>query len=65
VVAMEIRDNGIGITVDDQSKIGSHGIQGMMERVRQLGGSITIAGKPGKGTAIEIQLPVARKAAAA
>lgn len=65
VVAMEIRDNGIGITVDDQSKIGSHGIQGMMERVRQLGGSITIAGKHGKGTAIEIQLPVARKAAAA
>ncbi|MGH8727384.1 MAG: ATP-binding response regulator [Burkholderiales bacterium] len=65
VVAMEIRDNGVGITAEDQIKAGSHGIQGMMERVRQLGGSITIAGERGKGTAIEIQLPVARDAAAA
>jgi signal transduction histidine kinase len=65
VVAMEIRDNGVGISEADRNKIGSHGIQGMIERVRQLGGSITIAGERGKGTAIEIQLPVARTRAAA
>jgi signal transduction histidine kinase len=65
VVAMEIRDNGIGITPEDHMKPGSHGLQGMMERVRQLGGSITIAGEPGKGTAIEIQLPVVKRAAVA
>jgi signal transduction histidine kinase len=65
IVAMEIRDNGIGITTEDQIKPGSHGLQGMIERVRQLGGSITIAGEQGKGTAIEIQLPVANKRAAA
>jgi signal transduction histidine kinase len=65
VVAMEIRDNGVGISGEDQSKPGSHGIQGMIERVRQLGGSITIAGESGKGTAIEVQLPVAHTRAAA
>jgi signal transduction histidine kinase len=34
------------------------GILGMEERVRRLGGSLTIQSAPGKGTTVKAELPV-------
>jgi len=56
-VRLGIRDNGIGF--DTQAKKhASYGMTNMEERVNELGGSINIASAPGKGTRIEIRVPI-------
>jgi signal transduction histidine kinase len=34
------------------------GILGMEERVRRLGGSLTIQSSPGKGTTVKAEIPI-------
>jgi signal transduction histidine kinase len=60
-VTLEIGDNGIGTLPPgrDRDHAGSHGLRGMQERARQLGGRVSIIGFPGKGTWIEVILPLA------
>ncbi|MBC7944766.1 MAG: sensor histidine kinase, partial [Burkholderiales bacterium] len=58
-VALEVVDNGIGIAPDAAHKPMSHGLTGMRERVRRLGGRIVIAAPSGGGTRIEVVLPAA------
>lgn len=53
-VSVEICDFGKGITADPRLGVG---IQGMKERVRQLGGELRIE-SPGKGTRIHAIMPV-------
>ncbi|MFC5469986.1 histidine kinase [Cohnella suwonensis] len=56
-VRLGIRDNGIGF--DPQvRKQASYGMTNMEERVNELGGSLNIASAPGKGTRIEIRVPL-------
>jgi signal transduction histidine kinase len=55
VLTLEVRDDGVG-GVD--ATRGS-GILGLTDRVEALGGTITIAGPPGHGTAISVELPIA------
>lgn len=50
--AMEIQDNGRGITQKELTDPASIGLLGMRERVHLLGGQIEIEGTPGKGTRI-------------
>ncbi len=52
-----IRDNGKGLP--DGIKTGGHGIFGMVERARYLGGSMAIGSEPGKGTTARLHLPMA------
>jgi PAS domain S-box-containing protein len=54
---LTIRDNGKGMP--DKSKTGGHGIFGMVERARYLGGSMEIGSEPGKGTTARLHLPTA------
>ncbi len=54
---LTIRDNGKGIP--DGVKTGGHGIFGMVERARYLGGSMEIGSEPGKGTTARLHLPIA------
>ena len=54
---LQIEDNGNGITLADQKKTGSFGIVWMRERVTALEGTITIRGRPGEGTVIDIRIP--------
>ncbi len=58
-IALEVHDNGIGIAANDAHKPMSHGLTGMRERVRRLGGRIAIAAPSGGGTLIEVVLPAA------
>ncbi|MFC5403002.1 sensor histidine kinase [Cohnella soli] len=56
-VRLGIRDNGIGF--DPQvKKQASYGMTNMEERVNELGGSLNVASAPGKGTRIEIRVPL-------
>lgn len=56
-LTLEVHDNGSGIPQEKLQKGGSLGILGMRERATLLGGDLTIAGSPGKGTAVRVWIP--------
>ncbi|MFC4303748.1 sensor histidine kinase [Cohnella boryungensis] len=56
-VRLGIRDNGIGFDTQVK-KQASYGMTNMEERVTELGGSLNVASAPGKGTRIEIRVPL-------
>jgi PAS domain S-box-containing protein len=58
---LEIRDNGAGIPQEKVSDHASFGLMGMKERARFLGGSVTVAGVPGKGTTVTLKIPLVGK----
>ena len=60
-ITLEIEDNGIGFDVPDLSELaerGSFGLVGMMERAAQHQGTFKINSELGKGTVINIQIPI-------
>lgn len=56
-VRLTIRDNGVGFDLDEK-KHGSYGLMTMRERVNEIGGSINLITAPGKGTRIDIRVPI-------
>jgi two-component system, NarL family, sensor histidine kinase UhpB len=62
---LQIRDNGVGMDAMDVDKATSHGIRGMRERARQLGGMVTVTSERGDGTTLVVTIPKADAAAAA
>jgi len=56
-VRLMIRDNGVGFDLHEK-KHSSYGLVSMQERVNEIGGFINIVTAPGKGTKIEIRVPV-------
>ena len=56
-VRLAIRDNGVGFDVLAKKQT-SYGLISMEERVNELGGSLNVASAPGKGTRIEIRVPI-------
>jgi signal transduction histidine kinase len=52
-----VNDNGKGLSEEKLSDNRSLGLIGMRERVNFIGGEITIKGKKGKGTTIDITVP--------
>jgi signal transduction histidine kinase len=57
-IRLRIADNGIGLAEGSSSKPKSHGLVGMRERMRQIGGQLTVARAPaGKGTLVEAFVP--------
>jgi PAS domain S-box-containing protein len=64
-VTLEVKDAGRGISEETQSKIASGaspgvGFRGMQERVKQIGGTLTIQSS-GQGTTVLVVLPVTEK----
>jgi signal transduction histidine kinase len=57
-LSLVISDDGIGIPEGAQNNRLSHGISGMRHRVRALRGEFSIHGTPGRGTMIEVTLPM-------
>jgi PAS domain S-box-containing protein len=61
-VTLTIRDNGRGFDVTMLSGGGRSGHLGliqMRERIEQAGGQLTVASEPGRGTQIQVRLPLA------
>jgi two-component system, NarL family, sensor kinase len=53
---LSVQDNGVGFmpgTSDD----GRHGLLGMRERVKLLGGRLSVRSRPGRGTRITVTIP--------
>ena len=57
-LTVEIADDGIGIANVEAAKRQSHGLPGMMHRVRSVGGSFDVHSQPGKGTRIDVFVPL-------
>jgi len=55
---VEVRDDGRGITEDEARSALSLGILGRRERAHAAGGTLEIAGVPGKGTTLSVRVPV-------
>ncbi len=53
-----ISDDGIGIEDLDRARARAHGIAGMMQRMRSLGGTFDLITHPGRGTRIEVFVPL-------
>lgn len=57
-IRLRVIDDGVGLTEGAQKKPKSHGLVGMRERVRQLGGIISVAvGPDGTGTVVDAFVP--------
>ena len=61
IVTLTVRDNGRGITKAELASVESIGLLGMSERARLLGGRVTFAGAPGRGTTVTLTVPIAGK----
>ena len=61
-IAVTIADNGAGFVIPDRpgelAEAGHYGLLGMRERAELAGGWLSIESQPGRGTTIEIHLPV-------
>ncbi|WP_040952859.1 sensor histidine kinase, partial [Gorillibacterium massiliense] len=57
-IRMTIKDDGVGFQLGVDEKHASYGLASMKERINEIGGSIHIVTAPGKGTRIEIRVPL-------
>ena len=56
-VRLEVRDWGIGFNPESVGK-GHFGLEGIRQRVRLLGGALTIQSTPGSGTLVQVVVPI-------
>ena len=63
-LVLTIRDDGCGISRERVLNPTSHGLRGIFERARQLGGTAGITGPATSGTTVTITLPMAEYASA-
>ncbi|MCS7185656.1 MAG: GAF domain-containing sensor histidine kinase [Armatimonadota bacterium] len=63
-LVVTVEDNGVGFKASDILKHPDEnkrlGILGMMERAAMLSGKLTIDSKPGKGTKVQVRIPITR-----
>jgi signal transduction histidine kinase len=62
-VKLSIQDDGVGFDLRNASSRGL-GLIGIQERVREVGGTVTIISQPQKGTILELEVPIGRGVAA-
>ena len=63
VVSLSVRDNGRGFesgaATSSQPLDLGYGLSGIAERVRILGGNLAIDSRPGEGTSLAVEIPLA------
>lgn len=57
-VVLTIEDDGIGIRQADLMKEGALGLWAESERLASAGGDLSVHGRPGRGTVMEVRIPV-------
>jgi len=55
---LEISDDGVGFDVNQLSEAEGNGLRNMSERARKINAAIEISPSPGKGTKIQLSLPL-------
>jgi signal transduction histidine kinase len=56
-LVLKIRDNGRGITEDEQDGLRTLGLLGMRERAHLIGGRVELTGIRGQGTTVTLRVP--------
>ncbi|RYL88913.1 sensor histidine kinase [Sporolactobacillus sp. THM19-2] len=59
-IIMRVTDDGTGFR-PKETKPGSYGLQNMKERASQIGGQLKLVSVPGKGTSLEVKVPVLKE----
>ncbi len=59
-VALDVRDDGIGLATQANGDGVGFGLIGMRQRVEQLSGTMEIESEPGAGTAVSVTIPIPR-----
>ena len=54
-----VSDNGVGIDDLERARTQSHGLSGMSQRARALGGTFALHSRKGEGTRVEVFVPLA------
>lgn len=60
LLALDVTDDGKGISKEASSSPKSIGLAGMRERALLLGGNVQVEGRSGQGTTVRLRLPVSR-----
>ncbi len=60
LVRLRITDDGVGMGDQDRAKAGCFGLLAASERLAQLGGTLRVLGVTGKGTVLDVSLPVSQ-----
>lgn len=55
---IEVRDDGIGVSVEQLNDPASYGVRGMRERAGHFGGRLTIESAPLQGTRVRLVMPL-------
>jgi signal transduction histidine kinase len=58
VVRLAVRDNGVGLSENTDSRRRGLGILGMQERAMMFGGKVAIGVAAGRGTAVRVRIPL-------
>lgn len=58
-ISLRIRDDGVGFEPSSASRSPSLGLLGIEERARRLGGTATVQSTPGRGTVVDVVIPLA------
>ena len=56
-VSITVEDNGRGVSDAQLVDPMALGLRGMLERAQLIGATLTVSGKPGKGTAVSLTIP--------
>ena len=57
-VKMTIQDQGCGFYYDENLELPSFGLKNMKVRTQSLNGTFLLKSEPGKGTEIQIKIPI-------
>jgi signal transduction histidine kinase len=58
---LRIADDGVGIDTAKPHNSTAHGLVSMRERARALGGEFSVSGQAGRGTVVEVTVPLERE----
>jgi len=57
-VVLTVHDDGVGAAPADMTRPRSHGIAGMRHRINVLGGRLDVSTGPGRGTTVQVRVPL-------
>jgi len=60
-VVATVEDRGRGFDLAEAERAGAIGLLGMEERAAWVGGRVRVESEPGRGTRVEIEMPVQRE----
>ena len=60
-IALEVRDDGLGLPADAADQPGHYGLTGMRERAAAIGGTLEVTSEPGAGVTVRLQAPAPRE----